>query len=424
MNQLNEKLHLWTTALILFTMPVYHAALPYIIMLLALNWLVLSKHRSWFSRRNFNLSGVLLISYYVLHIAGMIYSTSVREAIIDLEIKSSFVVLPLIYSLSPRFDESKMRTLFISFVGGCFVAVMICFGTIANNYFFIHPGAEYFTHGKHFSILLHLGYFAMYLNLSIILILYMLFHGSWKFSTAFRIFLISCILLFVVAIFFTVAKNGILTLGLLALVLSVLYAIKYKKWIIGIGSLLFMFGVFALLIYKVPGNIERFENALNAFTLQLPSSDTHESSEVRLLAWRSALAVFKANPLIGVGTGDVDEELLEYYNSKGYTHLEDIHLNPHNQYLQSAVALGILGLLILPVIFIIAFLGSIKERNLAKVFFVIIIALAAVTESILEVQAGVIFFALFYSLFLISQDNSENILEFNRPLKEATLPPP
>jgi len=85
-------------------------------------------------------------------------------------------------------------------------------------------------------------------------------------------------------------------------------------------------------------------------------------------------------------------------------------LNPHNQFLHSTVTLGIVGLLILVSIFTIPIAIGIKTKNYFFIFFIIAVVLNCMTESVLEVQKGILFFCVFSVLLFNSANGiqSEN----------------
>jgi O-antigen ligase len=74
-------------------------------------------------------------------------------------------------------------------------------------------------------------------------------------------------------------------------------------------------------------------------------------------------------------------------------------LNAHNQYLQTYIALGIPGILLLMIL--LAFPGWIAFRRIHFVYFcfLAVFAFNILVESMLEVQAGVIYYAFFNALF-------------------------
>src|SRR5690606_26481382 len=73
-------------------------------------------------------------------------------------------------------------------------------------------------------------------------------------------------------------------------------------------------------------------------------SNQIESNAARIYAWKATLSEIKKHPL-GVGTGDINIVLENHFRESGLEELADKGLNPHNQYLQSAMAVGIPALL-------------------------------------------------------------------------------
>ena len=103
----------------------------------------------------------------------------------------------------------------------------------------------------------------------------------------------------------------------------------------------------------------------------------------------------------GVGTGDTKDEIIENYKKLGSKTINERYLNAHNQYLQTTITLGILGLTSLLLILAGGFRYAIKKRNVLFFSFLILISLNMFFESMLEQQAGVIFITLFFTLFCI-----------------------
>ena len=124
------------------------------------------------------------------------------------------------------------------------------------------------------------------------------------------------------------------------------------------------------------------------------------STSIRILVWSFSLNLIKSNPIIGVGTGDIKDELIKLYKKEGYPILVKRQYNSHNQYLQTAAALGISNINSITsyVLYLLCWLGG-EGLHFLAVFLSIIVGVACLTESVLEVQAGVIFYTFFASLF-------------------------
>lgn len=123
------------------------------------------------------------------------------------------------------------------------------------------------------------------------------------------------------------------------------------------------------------------------------------------IAWELA----KSNWLFGVGIGDVNQAFLnEYDTQNSLLELEQRHRS-HNQFLTLWIGLGIIGLcffvamLLLPLIEVEAkdyFFWSILIALLVSLFF----------QDMLETQAGVCIFGLFYSLMAFTDTSSSKVL--------------
>lgn len=114
------------------------------------------------------------------------------------------------------------------------------------------------------------------------------------------------------------------------------------------------------------------------------------SSAGRIIVWQSSLEIIRDHPF-GVGTGDVVPELMQLYARDGVDYALERRLNPHNQWLQAGVAFGWPGM----VVFTLALLSCIRTawRNQDELLLlgVVLVALHASVESVLEVQRGVVF---------------------------------
>ena len=117
--------------------------------------------------------------------------------------------------------------------------------------------------------------------------------------------------------------------------------------------------------------------------------------------WKNTWSIIKENPALGVGTGDIKDEIKKAYDNRNSQLTEKFRKRTHNQYLTIWGTLGTFGLLVFLVYLIYpVFLVDKTNRRLYFIFFVIA-ALSYITEDTLETQAGVTFIALFNSLILL-----------------------
>ena len=122
---------------------------------------------------------------------------------------------------------------------------------------------------------------------------------------------------------------------------------------------------------------------------------------LRLAIWKCSTDILRNYFLTGVGTGDVQGSLQKAYeNRKFYFASRYNKYNAHNEYLQITLANGLPGLLI--------FLSCIayplvhyrkKFYGITYLLFLVVFTLAAVSESILEVNKGIMWYSFFNSIF-------------------------
>jgi hypothetical protein len=121
---------------------------------------------------------------------------------------------------------------------------------------------------------------------------------------------------------------------------------------------------------------------------------------MRLEFWKNATYIIYTNPVIGVGTGDIQKSYdLMYIQTK--SKLDPVwRLRCHNQYLAITVAFGFIGLILF--LFYLFYPPILLRKNLHYLYwpFFIIALLSFITEDTLETQAGVSFFIFFQTLFL------------------------
>ncbi len=128
----------------------------------------------------------------------------------------------------------------------------------------------------------------------------------------------------------------------------------------------------------------------------------------RLEYWRAAIAIIKAEPFIGVGTGDPPGAFSLQYKKMNSRLSDKWRLRAHNQYLSFAVAFGIPGMIWF--VFVLWYLCgvAIRQRNFLFISFFIVALLSMLTEDTLETQAGITFFSFFSSLFLFTYPTAED----------------
>ncbi len=119
----------------------------------------------------------------------------------------------------------------------------------------------------------------------------------------------------------------------------------------------------------------------------------------RIEFWKTGLSIAKTHPLLGVGSGDVQDEFDKRYEAHNSILLPENRKRAHNMYLTVWITFGIPGVVLFLSLIFNFLVVNFKERQLLGLLFMVIAMSSFLTEDTLETQTGVTFFALFYGLF-------------------------
>ena len=404
---IRDKIYFYFFIILTFVIPLYDKLVPPVIMVIGLTWLLEFNFREKIERvkvsrkrKNILAFGVL----YLLYVIGTTYSDILHGqegAFFDLEVKLSLLIFPLLFA---TIDFSNLREDFAenildAFVGGSFLNLLFLLFHAVYRFFFLgEPSTVFYYTGL--TVFFHPSYLAMFYAFSVGILVIRLFSntGSTKFQRYLTLFLIFVFQVFIVLLS---SKAGILGMGVVYIVIT-LYLLIKKSFGIRILFLvpIFLLATFVITLFMFPASYGRFGTVKKSLENEqsLPS-DTHESSAARVLVWKSAFEIIKSNPLIGVGTGDVKQELMKVYKKNDIEMAVEEHLNAHDQYIQTAIALGIIGFLVLISYFILPAIYAYKNDNLLYLTLLSLVAFHFLFESMLERQAGVVFYA-FFNAFL------------------------
>ncbi|MFZ4399599.1 MAG: O-antigen ligase family protein [Bacteroidales bacterium] len=152
---------------------------------------------------------------------------------------------------------------------------------------------------------------------------------------------------------------------------------------------------------KYPGLQSRLYKVLFEYNSYMISKNTRGHSIFqRFELWKAAIEIIKGNFWVGIGTGDMvnvyDKQLKEMKSD-----LAGQKLRAHNQYLSIFSAFGCIGFLVFIFALIYPAILNHSFKDFYFLSFFIILCFSMINEDTIESQAGVSFFAFFYSLFLL-----------------------
>ena len=248
----------------------------------------------------------------------------------------------------------------------------------------------------------HLQY-AMFLSLASLLLLNRtFFESSWKWKSFYFIYFLAV----TSNLFLNGGRAGHVAFAISIFVVA--FANMKNKILAFFTMLLLVVSIFYTAYHISPVFKVRFDAGSSEMT-SLSNNDKNQymgSFGVRLAMWKVGMVIVQDNPIIGTGIGDEMHALEKALYSFDDSIAEPVKLllkyNFHNAYVQYAVQLGIIGLLLYLLIFyeIIKLKINNKELSNLRYIFVSVFSIASLVELMFGAQFPLAFFALFVGLFI------------------------
>lgn len=383
------------------------------LMLAALFWLLQLDFRKKLQTLSGNKYSTLLFASYLLVALGALYTTEDDQAGKELFSKLPLILWPLILGSVQALKRQKMDLVLRSFVLSSALLVFISFGYALYRYYtFTDPVVFYFA-----DLLILSGvpphYLGMYVTFAYALLMFRLIQGRPLIKNLGLNVLV--LALFIVAIILIWVRMQYLLFILVNAFLVAQYFKAKKGRKVAIFAFSGLVLTFIVLLLAVPGPRKRLLDTyheLRSFEQMIENKQTNP----RKFLWREGAGVIAENFWSGVGTGAENTALnnrLEevdaiFWDGSNTYQLYEMRFNYHNSFLQTFAANGFFAFLILLLIFAYPFFKLRKHPYRTETrLFLWICLFSFMTESMLQRQAGVLFFSFFYALFLCMPHREE-----------------
>lgn len=354
-----------------------------------------SSLRSWI-----HYSPLLLL--YIILIFGLIYTANLNQGLFDLEKKIAFIIFPYAFLVSNKISQRLLKRILLAFSLSTVAISLLSIVVGIYKYSTTGDVSVFYYYELTNFVEMHPSYLSMYTCFSFFILFAYWFEVRDKIKPRNTAIIFVCLLFLFSFVVLLSARSEILILLLMIISGSIWLGVRNGRLVYVYGVISLFFVIITLIVAVSPTIRERFKEAIN-YNSEYSIDKQWGGRALRLLKWDCSADIILSNPLLGVGTGDTQDKLQECYAQKEYGQLlfyPDVKYNAHNQYLQTAIGNGIIGLIPLLMCLILGIYVSIKTENLLFFSFLVLFALACMTESMLEVNKGIVFFSFFWSLFL------------------------
>ncbi|MFD2698170.1 O-antigen ligase family protein [Mesonia sediminis] len=309
-----------------------------------------------------------------------------------------FILLPL--SLGANRDILKSLTIRKFFIFFCIATIVFVSVALIKTLYLFKIGVvnTIFYESIEQTARIHTTYLSLLIVLSFHYLLNQYLSLNARTNIKSRIILLGVIFLFTLN-FIVLARVGIIAMVFIIL-FHLIFNAQNSKFKLFFTTLI-IFGVIGAGFIKFGWSGERIKNLFEAN--QNNKSDTAN----RVILWTSALDAFQNSPnkLLGAGLDKSQVLLNNSYRANNFFGYKS-NYNTHNQYLQTMLENGWMGICILLFAIIYGFIKAIKQKKYLFLGVLMIFCIFFLTESILERQLGILSFLIFLPLsYLYKNEN-------------------
>lgn len=345
-----------------------------------------------------NIIFFLILGYVFWNIISLTYSDNFYEGIKRIEKLIPLILISLVglYTNEREYSLHSIQTFYL--YGGLF---SVLFGLIYTCYTFYTGNLKAITFNKGIDEINFLFFFEhrLYIGILILMIVPAIYNKIFnsKKSVAVLWLLVLLILLFV--IYSTGARLLILLFVIISLILLFKELKNKIKKVIFFPLLASISIILLTLVYTHPRT---------NLTLHLLKNDKKlDKVDSRFNTWDSAYKLWMENFMLGEGIGDASSKLLEKYKENQNRLEYENQYNAHNQFLETSIQSGLIGLVFLCSILVSLVLESKKNKDTFN--FLIIIICSFLVESLLNRNLGTFAFAYWTFVLSVNKTNARTI---------------
>ncbi len=333
--------------------------------------------------------------FWLLYLISVLYSEDKNTAYKEVEKLAALGFFPLVLSIGPKIDTFQLEKLKWHFIISVSMLALFTILYSISNMFTDGVFQFNWIELSYESLVSGVGVQPLYFSMFIALALFFLFEIQRVYKTGLAQILLA-VLLFIYMIMLSTRMTTLAFFAIFA-VYNIILALKNRKFLYqGLSFSFFLITAIVIIVLN-PVNKKRFEEAINPKSNY--QTDQYGGRSIRIEKWKCSISVYAESPIIGVGAGDLKNELMECYKSRSVDAALFHKFNSHNQYLNTLGQIGLPGLALLLIMLIFSAKKAYDYNSDVFLAFIALFAMCMLSESMFGRRWGIFFFALFYSVF-------------------------
>jgi len=192
------------------------------IILLTVNWFAEGGIKEKFHLLKNNPALWVLISIYLLHLIGLLWTSDFTYALRDLKIKLPILILPVIIGTSEPLDRKQINRLLQFFIAGIVVSSLISLSVLLGF------TGKVIGDARDISVFISHIRFSLLINIAIYSLFYLMFFAEQK-SAGLRVFYGMVAGWLIIFLFLLQSLSGLVAFGVSALVLLVIWLFRIRN---------------------------------------------------------------------------------------------------------------------------------------------------------------------------------------------------
>ena len=376
-----------------FCLPISRAGVSLSIVLIFLFWIL----EADFKRKYFEIKNnyfILAIFIFILYsFIAVLWSSDKIFALEYVKKYYHFLIIPIIFT---SLKKEYIDKVFSAFLLGMLISEITSYGI-----FFELWTKEGVSPNDPSPFMDHTNY-STYLAFTVFILMHKIIHtDDLKWKLAYSIFF----LFSTSNLFLNGGRTGqfsfLITLCVIGF-LNFKNKLKAVVLFISLGTTIFVSAYNISPVFK-----DRFDYFLHDVEVMINEKDFSNSFSLRVALWISGLEASKHNLIFGSGIGDERENanyILQKFNisNDNFKQETENSIDFHNMYVQYIVQLGIVGLIIILLIFYLLFKLDIRDKvykNLLIIFLILYFCHSMLGNSF-HINQSMVLFVLFSSIFI------------------------
>ena len=277
---------------------------------------------------------------YLLYVFSAFYSADMGMGLHRLKVNNYFVLLPLGISMLQPFERSYIQYLLLAFIGVSTVSALL----VLLNYTFVSDiSAEVYKTGKTIPTpILHIRY-SYFLSLALLIGFALYLQRVRLHHVVKRILPFVLVFLFVFLHVLAV-RSGLLAFYAGFFLFAVVSGRKYIRTPYLVGSFFALIITLVLAVSFIPSLKNKWQYTRHDIKMFMQDTGHYlYSDNLRLTSIKNGLELIKSYPMLGVGIGDLEDEMQKLYKTYYPDIPTELQALPINQIIYTVTAFGLVG---------------------------------------------------------------------------------